>query len=282
MSLDSTIRHAIQYGMSPRRLSFMGVEVNLDGDAPVNVGVMLGRREEVMAEYARTLEPRAGVSEAVREFGRMYDRAVERWRVEQETMFMPSLFGDFGQIERRMMGLAEAFPMQYPTYDDAMTSVNPEYMRRMEETDRAEKEAAIQAERKSGELLKSVVKTEEWQVWQRTGLLNVQTERWAYSIKEVGQTELRHRSGVDAGKLACTACFQLRAACPQKDRVVAEYLMIKNDEVKYLMTANVTWAETETMPRTAQDVYERMREFYTNPRMNYIAGRLPTDGWNGR
>ena len=60
-----------------------------------------------------------------------------------------------------------------------------------------------------------------------------------YRICEQSQTEIYGN-----GRLSATACLQLSIPAPGCDRMIAEYLILKNDEAFYWNTANVFPAKT--------------------------------------
>jgi hypothetical protein len=55
-----------------------------------------------------------------------------------------------------------------------------------------------------------------------------------YRISESSQTEIYTH-----GRLSATACLQLSIPAPGCDRMIAEYLLLKNDEASYWKVANV-------------------------------------------
>jgi hypothetical protein len=69
-----------------------------------------------------------------------------------------------------------------------------------------------------------------------TGVIHVTGSRSGnvYEISPGSQTTIRHQ-----GKIIAYTCLQLSLPFPTFDRMVAEYLLIKNDENHYLLTANV-------------------------------------------
>lgn len=85
-------------------------------------------------------------------------------------------------------------------------------------------------------LIKRVVTAEEFQCFQEKHYIDVTGKKFRYRIKKAGQTVLFHLGSETASE---TACLQLTAHnAPQEDRVVMEYLMIRNDESRYLKEAN--------------------------------------------
>ena len=60
-----------------------------------------------------------------------------------------------------------------------------------------------------------------------------------YRICEQSQTEMYRN-----GRLFATACLRLSIPAPGCDRMIAEYLILKNDEAFYWNTANVFPAKT--------------------------------------
>lgn len=69
-----------------------------------------------------------------------------------------------------------------------------------------------------------------------TGVIHVTGSRSGdvYEISPGFQTAIHHQ-----GRVIAHACLQLCMPFPTFDRMTAEYLLIKNDENQYLLTANV-------------------------------------------
>lgn len=100
------------------------------------------------------------------------------------------------------------------------------------------------AQKKALELLKRVTTKDEFEQYCAVSKIFVFGKRYEYSIQKTGQTGIRLH-GQD--RYIYSACLQFKKeSTPPEDRVVMEYLMIKNDEERYLNTANVHHMGTGT------------------------------------
>src|ERR671923_45826 len=68
------------------------------------------------------------------------------------------------------------------------------------------------------------------------GVFQISGKRGNYVISPYSQTEIRDSS---SGRCVAYACLQLSIPAPTYDRMVAEYLLIKNAEDVYWKTANI-------------------------------------------
>lgn len=97
------------------------------------------------------------------------------------------------------------------------------------------------AQKKALKLLERVVSAEDFDSYQKKRFIETFGERFKYHIKAAGQTSIYDKKN---GSMLFSSCLQLAGdetyGAPQEDRVVMEYLMIKNDENRYLKTANLT------------------------------------------
>jgi hypothetical protein len=73
-----------------------------------------------------------------------------------------------------------------------------------------------------------------------TGAFHHEGNGVTYRISESGQTEIYANS-----RLSATACLQLSIPAPGCDRMLAEYLILKNDEAFYWKVANVFPTQTK-------------------------------------
>jgi hypothetical protein len=89
---------------------------------------------------------------------------------------------------------------------------------------------------KARELLVSILNSEEQREFDRTGCVSICGKRHRYKITPGMQTELR---SLTRGYIEGYACLQLTIPAPVHDRMIAEYLLIKNEEDSYLHTANL-------------------------------------------
>jgi hypothetical protein len=92
------------------------------------------------------------------------------------------------------------------------------------------------AKDKARQLLRSVVSEAQWSELQEKGVLQLSGKRGNYGISPYSQTEIRD---LTSGRCVAYACLQLSIPAPTYDRMVAEYLLIKNAEDIYWKTANI-------------------------------------------
>jgi hypothetical protein len=92
------------------------------------------------------------------------------------------------------------------------------------------------AEYRAKELLCRVLPEDEWVRFTETGTLEVPGSRGTYRISPFAQTIL-----VDSQTRRPIAgtCLQLSIPTPPHDRVIAEYILIRNNEDLYWQTANI-------------------------------------------
>lgn len=112
-----------------------------------------------------------------------------------------------------------AFPLQRPHHFSGPTQEDYE-----------------RAKDKARQLLRRVVSKEEWCEFEEKGVLTIIGKRGIYFISPYSQTEIRD---INSGRTCAYACLQLSILAPTYDRVVAEYLLIKNAEDVYWKTANI-------------------------------------------
>lgn len=97
-------------------------------------------------------------------------------------------------------------------------------------------EGRNRAEDKALDLLRSALPGDLWSKLEKRGVISVTGKRGVYIISPMSQTEIRD---VSTGRLIAHACLQLSVPAPRYDRVLTEYLLIKNDEEFYWNTANI-------------------------------------------
>src|SRR5262245_12929305 len=85
-------------------------------------------------------------------------------------------------------------------------------------------------------LLRSVVPESSWSDLEERGVIQYVGKRGTYLISPYSQTEIRDSS---TGRCIAYACLQLSIPAPTYDRMVAEYLLIRNSEDTYWKTANI-------------------------------------------
>src|ERR1051326_3095314 len=92
------------------------------------------------------------------------------------------------------------------------------------------------AKDKARQLLRSVLPENSWNELEERGVIQFTGKRGTYVISPYSQTEIRDST---SGRCVAYACLQLSIPAPTYDRMVAEYLLIKNSEDIYWKTANI-------------------------------------------
>ena|SRR5688572_15464663 len=92
------------------------------------------------------------------------------------------------------------------------------------------------AKDKARQLLRSVLPEASWSELEERGVIQHTGKRGTYVISPYSQTEIRDSS---SGRCVAYACLQLSIPAPTYDRMVAEYLLIRNAEDVYWKTANI-------------------------------------------
>ena len=98
------------------------------------------------------------------------------------------------------------------------------------------------ADGRAQELLCRILPAMEWDRFRQTGVLEVPGSRGTYRICTHNFTRVldapTHRPRV-------STCLQLTVPAPVLDRIITEYLLIRNDEDLYWRTANIFPAGVE-------------------------------------
>jgi hypothetical protein len=92
------------------------------------------------------------------------------------------------------------------------------------------------AKDKARQLLRQVLPENQWSELEERGVIHYTGKRGSYVISPYSQTEIRD---VASGRCLAYACLQLSIPAPTYDRMVAEYLLIRNAEDVYWKTANI-------------------------------------------
>ena len=92
------------------------------------------------------------------------------------------------------------------------------------------------AKEKARQLLRSILPESSWSELEDKGVIQIAGKRGNYVISPYSQTEIRDAT---SGRCTAYACLQLSIPAPTYDRMVAEYLLIKNSEDTYWKTANI-------------------------------------------
>jgi hypothetical protein len=92
------------------------------------------------------------------------------------------------------------------------------------------------AKDRARQLLRSVLPERSWADLEEKGIIQYTGRRGVYVISPYSQTEIRD---ISTGRCMAYACLQLSIPAPTYDRMVAEYLLLKNAEDLYWKTANI-------------------------------------------
>jgi hypothetical protein len=92
------------------------------------------------------------------------------------------------------------------------------------------------AKDKARQLLRSILPESSWTEMEEKGVIQFTGKRGTYIISPYSQTEIRDSS---TGRCVAYACLQLSIPAPTYDRMVAEYLLLRNAEDVYWKTANI-------------------------------------------
>jgi hypothetical protein len=85
-------------------------------------------------------------------------------------------------------------------------------------------------------LLHRILPERQWDEFNATGILEISGARGIYRISTRDLTRVLE---VETRRPRASACLQLTVPAPVNDRIIAEYLLIQNDEELYWRTANV-------------------------------------------
>lgn len=92
------------------------------------------------------------------------------------------------------------------------------------------------AKDRARQLLRSILPEWSWTELEVKGVIQYNGKRATYVISPYSQTEIRDST---SGRCLAYACLQLSIPAPTYDRMVAEYLLLKNAEDVYWKTANI-------------------------------------------
>jgi len=92
------------------------------------------------------------------------------------------------------------------------------------------------AKDKARELLRTILPENTWTELEEKGVIQFAGKRGTYVICPYSQTEIRDAA---SGRCVGYACLQLSIPAPTYDRMIAEYLLIRNAEDAYWKTANI-------------------------------------------
>src|SRR5262245_3120603 len=92
------------------------------------------------------------------------------------------------------------------------------------------------AKDRARQLLRHVLPEPSWSELEDKGIIQYEGKRGHYIISPYSQTEIRDSV---TGRCVAYACLQLSIPAPTYDRMVAEYLLLRNAEDVYWKTANI-------------------------------------------
>jgi hypothetical protein len=134
--------------------------------------------------------------------------------------------------------MATNWPPRYPTWEAVWGPWNTQQWTPEQRAARDKRNQEYKETRERAlALLERVVAPEEFKSFNDNKYIELTGKKYRYRIKQAGQTALYN---LKSGVVEQNACLQLTDnTAPTEDRVVMEYLMIKNKENKYLKTANL-------------------------------------------
>ena len=112
----------------------------------------------------------------------------------------------------------------------------PLQRQRVDVSIRPTKDDCERAKDKARQLLRSILPEEVWTEFEDKEIIKISGKRGVYVISAYSQTEIRD---LGSGRCITYACLQLSIPAPTYDRMVAEYLLVKNAEDVYWKTANI-------------------------------------------
>lgn len=154
--------------------------------------------------------------------------------------------------ELRRMEMRRLHPPLVYVYPPVIPEIPPQ-MRQWLNDPRAHTEGANKV---ADELVRKTVTDEEWESYQSKKRITVVGTTWRYQIQRHGQTAIY---SLQCGCLKARACLQVgktaleASTFPAGDRVVTEYLLIRNDEERYLDTAIISWTDPESPEAAAHN-----------------------------
>jgi hypothetical protein len=89
---------------------------------------------------------------------------------------------------------------------------------------------------KARQLLRKTLPDDVWSRFQASDVLELNGRRGTYLIIAHSLTKIYHPI---TGQCTGYACLQLSTSAPDYDRMLVEYLLLKNDEDEYWRTANI-------------------------------------------
>ena len=116
------------------------------------------------------------------------------------------------------------------------TRIQENFPQRLEVFSHPTQDDYERAKDKARELLRQILPERSWTELEEKGTIHCVGKRGAYVISPYSQTEIRD---ISSGRCLAYACLQLSIPAPTYDRMIAEYLLIKNDEDLYWKTANI-------------------------------------------
>jgi hypothetical protein len=84
--------------------------------------------------------------------------------------------------------------------------------------------------------LRRILPETQWEQFSDTGTIEIPGSRGTYRISSRDLTRLLDP---ETRRQRASACLQLSVPAPVHDRIIAEYMLIRNDEDLYWRTANI-------------------------------------------
>jgi len=101
-------------------------------------------------------------------------------------------------------------------------------------------DSSAEARVRARELLLSILSPQERHEMETSGVVRIRGKVYSYVLLPYAQTEIRKN-----GRSIAWSCLQLSIPAPADDRMIAEYLILKNDEALYWRKANVLYRSGE-------------------------------------
>jgi hypothetical protein len=92
------------------------------------------------------------------------------------------------------------------------------------------------ADLRARDVLRRILPENQWAQFNETGILEVSGSRGTYHISSSDLTRVLESQ---TRRPLAKACLQLSVAAPVHDRIIAEFVLIQNDEDLYWRTANI-------------------------------------------
>ena len=97
-------------------------------------------------------------------------------------------------------------------------------------------DAQLCPEARAKDLLRRILPEGQWEQFSETGTLDIPGSRGTYRLST---RDLTRVLDAQTRRPRASTCLQLTIPAPVHDRIIAEYMLIQNDEDLYWRTANI-------------------------------------------